>query len=442
MFAPQPGGSTYQFAKTIPEPPPPPQSVSAPVRQPGANWTLCVYPARGWVPEWRAPMVSAVVVSSVLTGLLVCAVLVGRREEAWLLAEMRDANEALAEEKQRTDVLLARQLNLLSCALECNADATGTAAAASGGAGGGARRGGGEGEGGGEGGGGAWPAELIRLGSGSDIADSGPLKALAQIEDMRRAIGTAAPPDAAVNDLRLLELLGEGAFGKVYRGLWRGSTVAVKSMVLPANMSGAQKRERMAIMEAAISSAMKHPNIVQTFTYSIKPATSSTTIPSAGLAGRPVGPGDPGGALSLLSSSQHIHSFEVSIVLEYCDWGCLRDALDAGAFFTADNALNYAAILDTAADVARALLHLHRHQVVHSDLKSRNILLKSDGRGSAGRGAIAKVADFGLAVQVEAQSSHVSSAQGTPSHMAPEAQLGRVSTAADVYSFGVTLWEM
>jgi hypothetical protein len=90
----------------------------------------------------------------------------------------QDANEALAEEKQRTDVLLARQLNLLSCALECNADATGTAAAASGGAGGGARRGGGEGEGGGEGGGGAWPAELIRLGSGSDIADSGPLKAL------------------------------------------------------------------------------------------------------------------------------------------------------------------------------------------------------------------------------------------------------------------------
>jgi hypothetical protein len=49
----------------------------------------------------------------------------------------------------------------------------------------------------------------------------------------------------------------------VWAGLWRGSTVAVKSMVLPANMSGAQKRERMAIMEAAISSAMKHPNIVQ-----------------------------------------------------------------------------------------------------------------------------------------------------------------------------------
>lgn len=46
-------------------------------------------------------------------------------------------------------------------------------------------------------------------------------------------------------------------------GMWRGSTVAVKTMVLPARMSGAEKRERMAIMEAAISSTMAHPNIVQ-----------------------------------------------------------------------------------------------------------------------------------------------------------------------------------
>ncbi len=52
-------------------------------------------------------------------------------------------------------------------------------------------------------------------------------------------------------------------FGKVYKGLWRGTVVAVKSVVLPANMSGAEKRERMAIMEAAISSSLSHPNIVQ-----------------------------------------------------------------------------------------------------------------------------------------------------------------------------------
>lgn len=54
---------------------------------------------------------------------------------------------------------------------------------------------------------------------------------------------------------------------------------------------------------------------------------------------------------------------QVSLVLEFCDWGSLRTALDAGAFFAEDNSLNYAAILDTAADVAKAMLHLHKNHV-------------------------------------------------------------------------------
>ena len=56
---------------------------------------------------------------------------------------------------------------------------------------------------------------------------------------------------------------GEGAFGKVYIGNWRGTPVAVKRMVLPSGTSGMEKRERMAIMEAAISTSLSHPNIVQ-----------------------------------------------------------------------------------------------------------------------------------------------------------------------------------
>ena len=54
----------------------------------------------------------------------------------------------------------------------------------------------------------------------------------------------------------------------------------------------------------------------------------------------------------------------------------------------AGGAVNYAAVLDTAADVARAMAHLHRQHVIHSDLKARNVLLKSDG--ADGRGVVAK----------------------------------------------------
>lgn len=59
---------------------------------------------------------------------------------------------------------------------------------------------------------------------------------------------------------------------------------------------------------------------------------------------------------------------QIQLVLEFCDRGCLRDVLDAGVLFGAGG-LNYHAILDTAADVAKAMLHLHLNDVLHGDLK-------------------------------------------------------------------------
>jgi serine/threonine protein kinase len=56
--------------------------------------------------------------------------------------------------------------------------------------------------------------------------------------------------------------------------------------------------------------------------------------------------------------------------MEYADYGTLRDLLDSAALLALPlGQLNYRAVLDTCADVAKGMLHLHSLNVVHSDLK-------------------------------------------------------------------------
>ncbi|GLI65793.1 hypothetical protein VaNZ11_009413 [Volvox africanus] len=387
-------------------------------------WLLRVAPAGGFAPSWTVPLVVAVLLIAMVVSALLLVAIASLKRARLLLDETVAANCSLAEamqrleeEKERMDVLLLRQYDLLRC-LDAN--------------------------------------RAKKTGDSTDSADSvcgSKGRMMALIEDARRCLNRAK--SSSEDPIQLFEVLGSGAFGKVQRGIWRGTVVAVKTMILPANMTGQEKREKMAVMEAAISSSLVHPNIVTTYTYFIRPyhepthegvqqmlGTPSTHVNTNNMY-RSLGndPPPPGADESVAASESTVHSYEVRLVLEYCDKGCLKDALDQHVFMQGGT-FNLGGVLETAADVAKAMVHMHAANVLHSDLKARNIMLKSSG--TEGRGVVAKVADFGLSTRMEHQETHLSSCfQGTLTHMAPEVMLeGRISKAADVYSFGILMWEL
>ncbi len=105
--------------------------------------------------------------------------------------------------------------------------------------------------------------------------------------------------------------------------------------------------------------------------------------------------------------------------------------------FIMQHSLSMRRALEIVLQVAFALLHLHSHGVVHRDLKPENILITEEGE--------IKVIDFGI-VQLREEEKKGSAGRflGTPNYMSPEQKENpsSVSYSTDIYSLGITLYEL
>jgi ATP-dependent Lon protease len=194
-------------------------------------------------------------------------------------------------------------------------------------------------------------------------------------------------------DYELLEKIGQGGMGAVYKARHKrlGRTVAIK--VIPAEHLDKQSSLDRFFAEARTVANVRHPNIVEVFDY------------------------------------QEVNGMPC-LVMEYLGNGSLAVRLKAAAV------VDLGETLRVLRQVAAAMAAVHAKGVVHRDLKPDNILFSDGGD--------AKVTDFGLAKRDDVDLTQTNIALGTPYYMSPEQANGQAKHAgpqSDVWSFGVIMYE-
>ncbi len=196
-----------------------------------------------------------------------------------------------------------------------------------------------------------------------------------------------------LGDYELLDVLGRGGMGVVYRARQQHLDRIVAVKMIRSGMLAGEAEVRRFYTEAQAAARLHHPGIVSVYQF-----------------------GQRGG--------HHFFS------MEYVEGTDLQRKINA-AEMTIKHAARY------VRDVARAIHHAHQKGVLHRDLKPANVLIGQQDQ--------IHVTDFGLAKHLDSDSSVTGSgaAVGTPHYMAPEQAGGhsdRATRQSDVYSLGAILF--
>ena len=117
--------------------------------------------------------------------------------------------------------------------------------------------------------------------------------------------------------------------------------------------------------------------------------------------------------------------------MEYIDGKTLKE------YIREKKCLDHEETVKIAIQIASALAHAHKNNIVHRDIKPQNILMKADGT--------AKVTDFGIARAVTSSTITMAGANivGSVHYFSPEqARGGYIDTKSDLYSLGIVMYEM
>ncbi len=199
-----------------------------------------------------------------------------------------------------------------------------------------------------------------------------------------------APPPERWGHLRLLERVGRGAFGEVYRA-WDtrlDREVALKLLTAAPSRSGTQPDT--IIQEGRLLARVRHPNVV--------------TIHGAEQIGDQIG-----------------------LWMEFVRGQTLEQLLRQGKVFTG------ADVVRIGVDLSGAVSAVHAAGLLHRDIKAHNVTRADDGR--------VVLMDFGTGKELDDSSS--SDLAGTPLYLAPEVMAGQPATVrSDIYSLGVLLYHL